>query len=71
MIRRFVTMTETVDVKAGVNHILERIEVASKSRPEEVKLRNSLYDFCLIRIFLFVLVQISSPTCGCEQNKAS
>lgn len=31
-------MTEAFDVKAGVKHVLERIEVAVKTRPEQVKL---------------------------------
>lgn len=40
MIRRFVTMTEAVDVKAGIKHILERIEVVSKARPDQVNASN-------------------------------
>jgi hypothetical protein len=30
-------MGESIDIKAGIKHILERIEVASKNRPEQVK----------------------------------
>lgn len=37
MIRRLVTMSEAVDIKAGVRNVLERIEAASKTRPEKVK----------------------------------
>ncbi|CRK89110.1 CLUMA_CG002539, isoform A [Clunio marinus] len=37
MIRRFVTMTESVDVKAGIKNIVERIEIASRKRPEKFK----------------------------------
>lgn len=40
MIRRFVTMGESIDIKAGIKHILERIEIASKARPDQVKLNN-------------------------------
>lgn len=40
MIRRIVTMSEGVDVKAGIKNILERIDVACASRPKEVKLIN-------------------------------
>lgn len=43
MIRRFVTMGETVDIKAGIKHILERIEVASKNRPDEVRISVNLF----------------------------
>lgn len=38
MIRKLVTMTEALDVKVGIKHVLERIEVAVKNRPEQVKL---------------------------------
>lgn len=39
MIRRLVTMSESVDVKAGIEHVLKRIEMATKNRPEQVKMR--------------------------------
>lgn len=38
MIRRFFTMTEAVDVKAGISNLLNRIENATKSRPKQVVL---------------------------------
>lgn len=38
MIRRLVTMAETVDVKAGVKNVLGRIEGALENRPEQVKM---------------------------------
>lgn len=61
MIRRFVTMAEAVDVKAGIKHILERIEVASKSRPEQVKLCNLVFAFLINWLqsqFLFFSLRI-------------
>lgn len=30
-------MAETYDVKAGLKNVLDRIELASKNRPEKVK----------------------------------
>lgn len=42
MIRKLVTMAESVDVKLGVKHILERIEIASKNRPAQVELCNQI-----------------------------
>lgn len=36
IIRRLVTMAESIDVKAGIKSVLERIDVASKNRSEQV-----------------------------------
>lgn len=44
-------MAENVDVKAGIKHILERIEVASKTRPSQVK--SSLISFLNLFISVF------------------
>lgn len=37
MIRRFVTMSESIDIGAGVKSILKRIEATKIKRPEQVK----------------------------------
>ena len=68
MIRRFVTMAGTVDVKAGIKNILECIEVASKDRPEQVKFLKTLFPI-LIALLLIFLVQKFCSTCCSEQNK--
>lgn len=38
-------MAENVDVKAGIKHILERIETASKNRPVQVRFHKMFPDF--------------------------
>lgn len=58
MIRRLATMGETVDVKAGIKHILERIEAASSKRPAQVEIEKDFL-FCFI-IFLFLVRQRSA-----------
>lgn len=51
-------MGETVDVKAGIKHILERIEAASSKRPAQVEIEKDFL-FCFI-IFLFLVRQRSA-----------
>lgn len=69
MIRRLVTMSEAVDVKAGIRNVLERIDVAVKSRPDKV---NS-FSLSLLqnknKLFL-LLVQKPGSAGGCQQDKA-
>ena len=36
LIRRLATMTESIDVKAGIKSVLERIDIACKSRSDQV-----------------------------------
>lgn len=48
-------MAESVDVKAGVKHILERIQGATKNRPEKVKLINTFTLKFSYQFFIFSL----------------
>lgn len=43
IIRRFVAMAESVDIKAGVKNILERMELVVKNRPVQVDCTNDIY----------------------------
>jgi hypothetical protein len=69
MIRRFVTMSESIDIKAGVKSILERIEATKLKRPEKVKFNFIESPYLILKFdkkFFIISVQKSNSTCCCE-----
>lgn len=59
MIRRFVTMSESIDIKAGVKSILERIETVKSKRPEKVKIEFS--NFLILKFDKKIIFQFKNP----------